>query len=311
MTENRLEQIIFFADVVGSTKLYESLGDVVGQTCISEGLNYVSQQIKSFDGEVIEIIGDEVMASFTDVTQASLCACSIQKYFSENTTSTDHKIYFRIGFCKGLVSLKEDGHPFGETVNVASRLATISQAGQSITTATSIEDIPVNDSFVCRPFGRTKVKGIEEELDTVIIDWDMAKRTIQMMRLSPPIPKRFTSSLQLSYGSKDLRIEEKDTPFTIGRGQECSFVVSAETVSRIHLLITTRSGNWFLTDRSTNGTFVDAIKDVSGEQFSEHVHHEEWLMGARGLLGLGKQPVKGAPNSLEFVCLTHARDSVG
>ena len=62
MPSSQSELTIFFADVAGSTRLYETLGDVVAHECIVESLEQISRYVKSNNGFVVEIIGDEIMA---------------------------------------------------------------------------------------------------------------------------------------------------------------------------------------------------------------------------------------------------------
>ena len=55
---------IMFADVVGSTQLFEVLGDDMARTTIAETLELLTNVINSHSGTVIKTIGDEVMCTF-------------------------------------------------------------------------------------------------------------------------------------------------------------------------------------------------------------------------------------------------------
>ena len=55
---------VMFADVAGSTKLYEELGDIVAKSVISEVMELMMESIREFSGIVIKTIGDEVMCRF-------------------------------------------------------------------------------------------------------------------------------------------------------------------------------------------------------------------------------------------------------
>lgn len=71
--------VIFFADVAGSTHLYETLGDTVGHECVVESLGQISAKITQYNGVAVEVIGDEVMAYFENALDAVNCAGAIWK----------------------------------------------------------------------------------------------------------------------------------------------------------------------------------------------------------------------------------------
>ena len=52
--------VLFFADVAGSTRMYEKLGDSVAHECIVKSLNSISKYVKGNQGVVVEVIGDEI-----------------------------------------------------------------------------------------------------------------------------------------------------------------------------------------------------------------------------------------------------------
>lgn len=297
------ERVIFFADVVGSTKLYETLGDKEAHECISECLARISEFVASFDGEVVEIIGDEVMALFQEPIAASRCACEVQKFFFHNFTSRGHKVFFRIGFHKGAVGFN-DGHPFGDTVNVASRVASLAQAGQSITTAETVESLPASTDFLCQPFGRVKVKGKAETLNTIKVDWDVGSATA--LRISPQLPtlQVHAGELEIVHGDHVITISEQDAPYTIGRDASCSQVVASFSSSRIHLSIDVKFGKWYMSDRSTNGTYIKLLGDIDPlkSDAALYLHHSEWVMAGSGIVGLGKKPNLGDPECIQFTC---------
>ena len=55
---------VLFADIAGSTRLYETLGDAVALTMIGRCLDVIREVCEERDGRVIKTIGDEIMALF-------------------------------------------------------------------------------------------------------------------------------------------------------------------------------------------------------------------------------------------------------
>ena len=65
-----LEVAILFADVVGSTQLYERFGDTRASETVAACLDAMKDATRQCSGTVIKTIGDEVMSTFPSVDQA-------------------------------------------------------------------------------------------------------------------------------------------------------------------------------------------------------------------------------------------------
>ena len=61
-----LEVVILFADVVGSTQLYDKFGDTKASETVAYCLEVMKDATHQFDGTVIKTIGDEVMSNISD-----------------------------------------------------------------------------------------------------------------------------------------------------------------------------------------------------------------------------------------------------
>ncbi len=73
-----LEVAILFADVVGSTQLYDKFGDTKASETFDACLGVMKDSTHQFNGTVIKTIGDEVMATFPDVDDAMSAAIMMQ-----------------------------------------------------------------------------------------------------------------------------------------------------------------------------------------------------------------------------------------
>ena len=63
------ELAIVFADVVGSTQLYEQLGDSRARDMVGRCLEIMRDVTESNNGTVVKTIGDEVMATLDEAAQ--------------------------------------------------------------------------------------------------------------------------------------------------------------------------------------------------------------------------------------------------
>ncbi len=73
-----LEVAIVFADVVGSTQLYDEFGDTKASETVAVCLDVMKDATHQFDGTVIKTIGDEVMSTFASVDEAMSAAVMMQ-----------------------------------------------------------------------------------------------------------------------------------------------------------------------------------------------------------------------------------------
>ena len=77
-----LEVAILFADVVGSTQLYDKFGDTKASETVAACLDIMKDATFQFNGTVIKTIGDEVMSTFKNVDEAMGAAVMMQTRIS-------------------------------------------------------------------------------------------------------------------------------------------------------------------------------------------------------------------------------------
>src|SRR5436190_1709561 len=83
MAEQVAEATVLFADVSGSTKLYETAGDAVAHAAIEKCVNLMRERTVAAKGRVIKTIGDEVMSAFPTADNAADAAIEMQSAISE------------------------------------------------------------------------------------------------------------------------------------------------------------------------------------------------------------------------------------
>src|SRR4051812_45189626 len=122
---------VLFADVTGSTRLYESQGDTVGHRTIRGCIDLMRRATEALGGRVVKTIGDEVLAVFGGAGAAARAAMDMHMGVEQLPEVAGNKLTLRIGFHGGPV-LQKENDIFGDTVNLAARLAGHAQAGQVI-----------------------------------------------------------------------------------------------------------------------------------------------------------------------------------
>ena len=94
---------ILFADVAGSTKLYETLGDAEALATIGRCLAVMKAVCDEHGGRIVKTIGDEAMAVFPLPANAAYAAIAMQTQISAMKTSAGAPLAIHIGFHFGPV----------------------------------------------------------------------------------------------------------------------------------------------------------------------------------------------------------------
>lgn len=127
---------VLFADICGSTTLYERLGDETARRLIANCITSMTKEVTDHKGTLIKTIGDEIMCTFPTAEAVVSAACAMQ-----STVKNGGRMNIRIGIHYGNV-ICESGDVYGDTVNIAARVASITRANQIMTTRAVVEPLP-------------------------------------------------------------------------------------------------------------------------------------------------------------------------
>lgn len=270
---------VMFADVVGSTKLYEELGDSTAKSVISEVMELMMSSIRGFSGIIIKTIGDEVMCRFQTSDNAASAAIQIQKKLELGIVQGVF-VSVRIGFHTGTALLQTDGDLFGDTVNTAARMASIAKGRQIILTRSTAESLSPRLAFKARDFDKVHVKGKSQEISISELVWEEAGVT-RMMAVDSLLSNA-KQKIVLTCGGFSCEMLSTGEGLQLGRSEYCDLTVEAELASRSHAKISIKRGKFILIDRSTNGTFVNGEDGVR-----HYLRREELALNGCGQISLG------------------------
>lgn len=255
MSADNNETTVMFADIVGSTRLYEVLGDKSAEDLISTTLRQLSKIVAEAGGDIVKTIGDELMCRFTAADAAIDAARKMHEFLAGRPAlSRDSKLALRIGAHQG-PTIENEGDLFGDTVNIASRVASLARAGKTVITGYTHENLSAANREYSRLFTRTTVKGKELPIDVYDVVWE---QTDELTRVAGSRESgKVGSALAISYGNETLRLEVGSTAqLVLGRSRDCDLVVSSPNASREHCRIECNRGKFILRDNSANGTYV-------------------------------------------------------
>jgi hypothetical protein len=186
----------------------------------------------------------------------------------------------RIGLHYGPAIL-EEGRMYGDSVNVAARMAAIAQAKQIITTEQVVQSLPDELRLMARQFDKVKVKGKVERMTIYDLLWQ--KEDVTFIHTAPISQSLTTKTLILEYNNKTYRMPPSQGSVGIGRDPKNELVVNASSASRSHAVLEYYRGKYVLKDISTNGTYL-----TTQNQQSLYLRRETIPLLGHGKIGLGE-----------------------
>jgi adenylate cyclase len=294
-----IELAILFADVVGSTMLYEKLGDVKAREMVGICIEAMKTATEQHGGTVIKTMGDEVMATFPTADEAIDAADQMQRTITSHPSLQNElaHVAIRIGCHFGPVVI-ENRDVFGAAVHTANRMTSQAKAGQIITTVTVVERLSPEWRAAVRQIDVATLKGRSHEVALYEVLWQTEDVTsmlpgIALAQREQQRPRR----LRLRFRGEEVVLDDNHTQVTIGRAEDNDIVVKGNLISRLHARIEASKARFVLVDESTNGTFVHGI---GGDE--HFVRRDSVPLAGEGIIGLGRAPERDSSVTIRYVC---------
>ena len=169
--ERKLTTIIAM-DVVGYSRLMEIDEQGTFDRLKDARLNIIDPSIARHSGRTVKLMGDGALAEFPSVVGALQCAVEIQRQFASRHGIADgmQRLQFRIGLHLGDVIVEGDDI-YGDGVNVASRLESISQPGGIVLSKQVHDHIGANVPVRFISLGDQTVKNISRPIQAYRVDF--------------------------------------------------------------------------------------------------------------------------------------------
>lgn len=128
------EATILFTDLVGSTAMYNALGDAKAFALVRTHFDVLHEIVLKHRGAIVKTIGDAIMAVFTSPTNALRAADELHRRTDAYVREHGHEAgaQLKIGIHNGAciaVTLNDKLDYFGTTVNLAARVQGLSEGG--------------------------------------------------------------------------------------------------------------------------------------------------------------------------------------
>lgn len=256
---------VMFADLTGSTGVFEKLGNEAATQTITGLTHWIGQVCVRNGGRVVKTLGDGVLAVFPDGGAAVEAVVQMQREHDRRKIrrGPESLMELQVGLDCGELVLVE-GDCYGDAVNVASRLSDLSGARQIWATDTVIDQVDLPPPGVrFHSLGAVALRGKVQQRDIYRVVWE--ETTTDMMTL-PGSEVRRTGAfppfqapmglLELNHLDVTREFTTDELPVHMGRAREAEFVVNDRHVSRLHARIEWRNGSFVLVDLSSFGTCV-------------------------------------------------------
>src|SRR6187455_2300135 len=285
MSQSR-PQTILFADVSGSTRIFETKGDVEARRLIAAVLDALTLICQQHGGRVIKTIGDEIMCTLPAAFNGLHAACDMQRKMARDINFVRDSLAVRIGLHHG-PALEENGDVYGDAVNTAARMASLAKREQIVTTASTVNGVG-DKAPETRSLGRARVSGKLLPIEIVDVVWQedtsgmtMVQSAIRLGDLQGTAPVK--NKLKLRHRGNLIELTEDSDPFMMGREASNNLQVEADWVSRTHAQIEFKRGHFMICDRSTNATYV-----TIGQDPELRVHRDELHLRKSGTISMGQ-----------------------
>ncbi|MBT8101811.1 MAG: adenylate/guanylate cyclase domain-containing protein [Gammaproteobacteria bacterium] len=289
-----LEVAIVFADVVGSTQLYDKFGDTKASETVALCLDVMKDATYQFNGTVIKTIGDEVMSTFETVDEAMGAAVMMQsRITTESKKNNGIPVSIRIGCHFGPV-VQEQNDIFGAAVHTANRMTSQAKSRQIVVSGFTVEQMSPELRNQARQIDVATVRGRVDEVALFELVWQPDEATNMLPTIEWENTRK-ASKLLLNFRDTTVEVSDQRKSINMGRADDNELVVKGNLISRIHAKIEMRRGKFMLVDQSTNGTF---LQDIQGNE--TFVRRDSTELDSEGTIGLGRAEPPGSSLAIYY-----------
>lgn len=249
---------VVFADLVGSTSLFERLGDEAASLFVTQLVATLSEIFGQHQGRVVKVLGDGLFVVFVKESDALKACIQVQNHLLEKQIrpgGSGAPVEMQIGVDSGEV-VEIDGDCFGDTVNSAARLADLAGASQILTTEHVWQAIRPAQRSALRSIGPMYLRGKTESSHVYKVEWQAGRDGDATMIGRSVAPPKSESYLELSFGDNMLQLDANTGKLSLGRATDAGLHVNDPRVSRLHATLEWRAGQFVLVDASSFGTWV-------------------------------------------------------
>jgi len=158
MPASRQLSAILFTDIEGYSALVQQ-DEQKGLAVRNRHREIVQKEHEQFNGRIVQYYGDGTLSIFQSVIDAVRCAIAMQEIFCHSP-----EVPVRMGLHIGDI-IFDEGHVFGNGVNVASRIESLGVAGSVLISEKVNDEIRNHPEFKTASMGFYQLKNIQQEME--------------------------------------------------------------------------------------------------------------------------------------------------
>ena len=327
-----LQRTVLFADLRGSTSMYEMLGNADATAVVTRSVALLARIVVAQGGQVVKTLGDGLMAVFETPSQSvaaaddmhdSLARISMAEEAQADAANDDRAevddesgeggtptlpqrppvpLKLQVGLAHGEV-VEMSGDVFGDAVNVAARLLDHAGDNETLATARVVEQLDEWERSRFRSLDRMQLRGRVEPVHVHLQEavrrfGDMATTAYGDMLLPVAEPE----GIRLVWLDLNRIYAGTSLPVILGRSPQATYIIDDTRVSRSHARIDWHGGTFQLVDLSYNGTYVRFDNDP--EIIS--LRRGACTLHGTGVIGLGAPPSEPISPCVRFEVMKFA-----
>lgn len=305
-----IERTVLFADLRGSTSMYEKLGNAEASAVVTQRVAVLTRVVAIHGGTVVKTLGDGLMAMFPSASQGVAAADEMHDSLEdsggedlETTRPMSPTLKLQVGLARGEV-VEMSGDLFGDAVNVAARLLDHAGDNETLATADVVAGLDEWERSRFRSLDRLQLRGRAEPVHVHLQEpmqrlGDTAATAYGDMLAPSPEPE----GIRLTWLDLNRVYRAASMPIVLGRSPQATYVIDDSRVSRSHARIDWHGGTFELTDLSYNGSYVRFDHDP--ETIS--LRRGSCTLHGSGMIGLGAPPSEAVTPSVRFEVMRYAK----
>jgi class 3 adenylate cyclase len=301
------ERTVLFADLRGSTALYETLGNAEATSVVTHTVTALARAVPACHGVLIKTLGDGLMAVF-DASADGLQSAHLMHEELERLVSRGRErgaspglrgLRLQVALARGEV-VEMSGDCFGDAVNVAARLIDHASDNETLITGEVLAGLPSDQMARFRSLDWMHLRGRAEPVHVHVLGGRRATVDLQPTQFGAVMGTLEPEAVRLTWIDVNEVYDGERMPVVLGRSPQAHFRVDDSRVSRSHARLDWHGGVFQITDLSYNGTYVrfgNAEEVVSLRRGSCTLH-------GSGSIGLGGSPADPTAPCVRFELLS-------
>jgi len=303
-----VERTILFADLRGSTAMYESMGNAEATAVVTQSVALLARIVENHAGHVVKTLGDGLMAMFPAAPEAVQAADDMHESMeriggpgARPAVNLPQPLKLQVALACGEV-VQMSGDVFGDAVNVAARLLDHAGDNETLVTATVLAGLDEEQRGRFRSLDRMQLRGRVEPVHVHLLEARRYGFDPAATAFGEFAPVAEPEGIRLVWLDVNRVYSGASLPIVLGRSPQATYCIDDTRVSRLHARVDWHGGTFQLTDLSYNGTFVRFDHDP--EVIT--LRRGTCTLHGSGMIGLGTPPVDDQSPCVRFEVIKFA-----